>query len=332
VRVLVLGGTRFVGLSLVDELLDAGHTVAVVHRGVHEPEAMPAVQHIHVERLALKRCRRELASFRPDAVIDMSAMTAADAQAVLDALDPSIRLVVASSIDVYRACASISEGTVTDPVPLAEDAALRDGPAPDRDVVPPGWSYDGPSYEKRDVERIYLNRDAVVCRLPMVYGEHDYNRREEFILRRVRAGRDRIPIGVGSFLCSRGYAPELARGIRLAMESGGEAEVFNLAESTCAPIRLWVEQILEAAGHEAGLVPVSDACLPDDLLLTAAIPQPWLVDVAKAEERLGWAHEPPRECVERSVRWHLDHPPWPTRDDLDFSGDDAALAMAGRAE
>lgn len=326
-RVIVFGGTRFVGLSLVEQLVERGHSVAVVHRGRHEPERLRGVEHIHVERSALGEGRQELLRFGPDAAVDMAAMTAADARAVADVLDDSIPLVAASSADVYRACASVYEGRVTDAVPLAEDAALREGPPPDRDVVPPGWDYDAGSYEKLDVERIYLDRGATVCRLPVVYGEGDYKRREEFVLRRVRAGRERIPVGPGSFLWSRGHAPEVARGIRLALESGVGGEVFNLAEPVCAPVRLWVEQILAAAGHAVELVRVPDERLPDDLLLTSEIPQPWIVDSTKARERLGWVHAPWRECVERSVRWHLEHPP-AAEADSDFGADDAALAAA----
>ncbi|HEX6154172.1 MAG TPA: NAD-dependent epimerase/dehydratase family protein [Solirubrobacterales bacterium] len=327
-RVIVFGGTRFVGLSLVEQLVGHGHSVAVVHRGVHEPKDLPEVEHVHAERSSLGEHRRELLGFRPDAAVDMAAMTAADARAVADVLDASVPLVAASSADVYRACASVHEGKVTDPVPLAEDAALREGPPPDRDVVPPGWDYDATHYEKLDVERIYLDRGAAVCRLPMVYGEGDYKRREEFVLRRVRAGRERIPVGPGSFLWSRGYAPELARGIRLALEGGVEGEVFNLAEPACAPVRLWVEQIHAAAGHAAELARVPDEHLPEDLLLTSEIPQPWTIDSTKARERLGWIHAPWRECVERSVRWHLEHPPPAAEVAPDFGADDAALAFA----
>lgn len=323
-RFLILGGTRFLGLALVDELLDAGHEVCVVHRGVHEPEQLREVEHIHVERLALRERREDLLRFRPDAAIDLAAMTGADAEAAIDALDPSIRLIAASSGDVYRACTSVFEDRITDAVPLKEDAALREGPTPDREHVPPGWAYDPASYEKLDVERVFLDAGGVVCRLPMIYGEHDYKRREEFILRRVRAGRKRIPVGVGSFLWSRGYAPELARGIRLAAESDSEGEVFNLSESTCAPIRLWVEQILAAAGHEAELVRVPEEHLPEDLGLTGELAQPWMMDSTKAAQLLGWVHAPATECVANSVRWHLDNPP--SDEPGDFSADDAALA------
>ena len=312
----------------MEQLVDHGHSIAVVHRGLHEPERLRGVEHIHAERSSLSEHRQELLRFKPDAAVDMAAMTAADARAVADALDASVPLVAISSADVYRACASVYEGTVTDPVPLAEDAALREGPPPDRDTVPPGWDYDAGSYEKLEVERIYLDRGATVCRLPVVYGEEDYKRREEFVLRRVRAGRERIPVGPGSFLWSRGYAPEVARGIRLALESGIGGEVFNLAEPACAPVRLWAEQILAAAGHEAELVRVPDERLSEDLLLTSEIPQPWMVDSSKARERLGWVHRPARECVERSVRWHLRRPPQAAEIDLDLSVDDAALEFA----
>jgi nucleoside-diphosphate-sugar epimerase len=330
-RVLVLGGTRFLGRALVRELVGAGHEVCLVHRGVHEPGDLPDVAHIHVDRRALGERRRELERFGPDSAIDLSAMTAADAAAVLGALDPSVGLVVASSGDVYRACTSVWESTVTDAAPLSEDAPLRQGPAPDTEGVLPGWSYDPGSYEKLEVERLYLERGGIVCRLPLVYGEHDYRRREEFVLRRVRARRARIPIGGGGFLWSRGYAPELARGLRLAAENAGEGEVFNLAERTCAPVRLWVKQILDAAGHEAELVRVPEARLPEDLAITGEIAQPWMMDATKAAQQLNWVHAPTEGCVARSVRWHLANAP--AEDSGDFSADDAALAAADhRAE
>ncbi|HET9591525.1 MAG TPA: NAD-dependent epimerase/dehydratase family protein [Solirubrobacterales bacterium] len=325
-RILVLGGTRFLGLALVRELLEADHAVCIVHRGVHEPDELRKVEHIHVERAALRERRQDLARFRPDVAIDLAAMTEAEAEATVEALDPTVRLLAASSGDVYRACASVFENRVTDAVPLREDAPLREGPTPDREFVPPGWAYDPEQYEKLDVERVFREAGGAICRLPMIYGEHDYKRREDFILRRVRAGRTRIPVGVGSFLWSRGYAPELARGIRLAAEIAAAGEIFNLAELTCAPIRLWIEQILAAADCEAELVPVPEGHLPEDLAITGETPQPWLMDATKAARRLDWVHAPAGECVAESVRWHLDNPPPP--EPADFSADDAALAAA----
>jgi nucleoside-diphosphate-sugar epimerase len=324
-RILVLGGTRFIGRALVFDLVGAGHTVTVVHRGEHEVDLPPPVGHIHTERSRLAACREELLAFAPDAVVDLSAMTASDAGVVDRSIDPSVPLVAISSMDVYRAFSSLYAETVTDAVPLTEESPLRTDPSPDRDFVPPGWTHEPGAYEKLDVERIYLNRGATICRLPIVYGEHDYNRREDFVLSRVRARRRQIPIGAGTWLGSRGYAPELARGIRLVCERGGGGEIFNFAERECATVRLWAEAILEASDHKVELVRVPERLLPDDLALTAGIPQPLLCDSSKAERLLGWVHRPWRECVANSVRWHLSNPP---ADAANFDADDAALSQA----
>jgi nucleoside-diphosphate-sugar epimerase len=321
-RVLVLGGTRFIGRALVMELLGCGHTVGVVHRGEHEGELPPEVVHVHADRGELAAHRDKVSRFSPDVVIDLSAMTAADAEASDAAVDRAVRLVTVSSADVYRAFGSLHEGTVTDAVPLKENAPLRTCPPPDQ-VVMPGWSYEAALYEKLDVERIHLERGATVCRLPVVYGEHDYRRREEFVLSRVRAGRDRIPVGAGTLLLSRGYAPEIARGLRLAAERGGKGAIFNFGERETATVRLWMQEILAAAGHEAELIRVPEERLPDDLAFTTEIPQPLLVDSSKAARELGWDHAPWQECVAKSVKWHLANPPHEGRS---FAADDAALA------
>jgi nucleoside-diphosphate-sugar epimerase len=212
-RVVVVGGTRFFGRAVLWELVGSGHELLLVHRGVHEPEDLPDVPHLHGHRRDLAGQGPELRSFRPEAVVDLCAMTGDDAEGVLEAVGTGVRLLVAPSIDVYRAYASVMSGVVTDTVPLDEQAP-RTGPPPDRDYVAPGFDYDPARYEKLDAEAAYLARAGTVCRLPMIYGEHDYKHLEEFILRRVRAGRERIPVGRATWLWSRGQAPDLAAGMR----------------------------------------------------------------------------------------------------------------------
>jgi nucleoside-diphosphate-sugar epimerase len=327
-RVVVLGGTRFIGRAVVDELLSAGHEPLVVHRGEHEPSGLPDVPHLHVNRRQLASRSSELSAFAPDGLIDLSAMTGRDASTALDAIPDGVRTVVASSIDVYRAFSSVWEGTVTDTVPLTEESPVRAGPPPDREYVMDGYDYDPAEYEKLDVEAAYLARGGVVCRLPMVYGPHDFKRREDFVLRRIRAGRRQIPTGPGSFLWSRGHVHDLARGMRLTLEhaeAGGE--VFNLCESGCASLRLWIEWILDAAGVEVQLVRVPDELLPEDLDITGDIAQHWMASPEKARAALGWVHGDPQDRVRDSVRWHLAHPP--AADDQDFTADERALRAAG---
>jgi len=49
-RVMVLGGTKFIGAAIVEELHAHGHELLVVDRGEHEPAELPAVDHLHADR------------------------------------------------------------------------------------------------------------------------------------------------------------------------------------------------------------------------------------------------------------------------------------------
>ena len=304
-RVVVLGGTRFIGRHVVAELQGAGHELLIVHRGVHA-SAPEGVSELRVHRRELRNHSAAIAHFGPDAVVDISAMTDADAAVALDVMAGDLRRLAISSMDVYRAFGSVWAGVVTDAVPLDETSPVREGPPPDRRHRARGYDYAPEEYEKLDVERRYLEAGAAVCRLPMVYGPFDYQLREEFMLGPIRAGAREIAIGAGAWLWSRGFAPEIARGIRLALESdAARGEIFNLCEATCASMRVWAEQIAHAAGWDGELVRVPDAELPDELEMLGTIDQDLLVDASKAADVLGWVHADPAECVGRSVRWHL---------------------------
>ena len=319
-KVIVFGGTRFIGRAIVEELAAAGHDLLIVHRGNLEPDDMPAVQHLHAERTELEAHRDELAAFAPDAAIDCRALTRADAEIVLAALPGEPRLVVISSIDVYRAFGALNQDRETDPVPLDETSPVRPTRYPYRDLMP-GMD----QYDKLDVEDVYLPSGGTSVRLPMVYGEHDYQLREEFILRRLRAGRDRVPFGSGSWLACRAFVKDVARGVHLVLNTpAASGEVLNLCEDRTYSMRLWSRMILDAAGSKAELVRVADEVLPEDLKPTGTMSQHIIVSAQKARSLLGWTTSDPAESLQTTVRWHLANPP--NNPDPDFSADDLALA------
>ncbi|HET9780601.1 MAG TPA: NAD-dependent epimerase/dehydratase family protein [Candidatus Dormibacteraeota bacterium] len=317
-RVIVLGGTRFIGRAAVEGLVAAGHELMVVHRGQLEPDGMPEVEHLHCERADLATHQKELVAFGADAVIDCFALTRDDAEGALSAIPGVSRWIVISSADVYRAFGALLAGRETDPVPITEESPVRSDRYPYRGMVAGRENYD-----KLDVEDVYLPRGALVMRLPMVYGERDYQRREEFILRRVRAGRNRIPFGAGSWLTCRGYVRDIARAIRLAIDKPDVTGVLNICEDRTYSVRLWTQMILEAADFEAELVRVPDDVLPQDLQETGGMPQHVLMSANKARNVLGWTTTEPGEALKASVRWHLEHPPSNSSDD--FAADDTAL-------
>ena len=322
-RVVVLGGTRFIGRRVVEQLLARSDDVLVVHRGATEPGDPGPAEHLHTDRRDVAAHAGRLRAFAPDAVVDCLAMTAADVDAVTPVL-PDVPSVVLSSQDVYQAFADFRAGIGCTPVPIDESGQLRRERYPYRGAGVPGVPDD---YDKLDVEERWLARGATVLRLPVVFGPHDAQRREEPVLRRVRAGRGRIPVGPADLLWTMAHVDDVATGVLAALDTrAADGLAVNLGEPRVSTVRRWLEQILAAAGSDAELVRVADGALPPDLALTAAHCQHLLFSVRRAEELLDWAPADPETRVAESVRWHLCHPPeQPSWAQSDAEADDRAL-------
>jgi len=324
VRVTIIGGTEFIGRRVVELLTARGDEVMVVHRGVTEPADLPPCQHVHVGRRNFANVADEVRAFRPNAILDGTASTAGDVAAVLPYL-PDVPIVLLSSMDVYRVYELLSNfGDAPLPVPADESAPLRQSRYPYR-----GRDLGEDDYDKLDVEPAYLARGAGVLRLAMIYGPRDPQTREEFVLRRVRAGRDRIPIGSAATVFTRLHVDDAATAIVAALDrpSAVSGEVLNVGESGSYSMRGWMRLILQAAGQHAELVAVPDDALPSDLRLTRTFSQHFLVTSGKAMSVLDWHPRESAAAVISSVRWHLQNPP-ANGDARDFAADDAALARA----
>jgi nucleoside-diphosphate-sugar epimerase len=324
-RIAIIGGTAFIGRRTVEVLTERGDDVMVVHRGKTEPTDFPRCEHLHGERAAFASVAGDVAAFRPDAVVDTTASTAVDRDAVLPHL-PDVPVVLLSSMDVYRFFELLhADDDSPLPVPFDESGELRRGRYPYA-----GRGIGEDDYEKLDVEPAYLQRGATVLRLAMVYGPRDPQTREEFVLRRVRAGRRRIPLGPAGTIFTRIHVDDAASAILAAIDRPDAAtgQVFNVGEAGSYSMRAWIRLILAAAGHDTDLVRVADDLVPPDLRLTRALSQHFVVSSAKAMSLLDWTPGPTAAAVASSVQWHLENPP-ADRDAPDFAADEAALASVG---
>jgi len=256
-RVLVIGGTAFIGPHVVRQLADGGHDVLVFHRGETEADLPPSVRHVRspLANMPVLQFPDEVRQFTPDVVLHMIAMGVQDAQAVMDAFTGvAQRIVGVSSCDVYRAFARLrGEAGPLELVPLGEDAPLRDTFFPYRTETtePNDLAY---SYDKILMEQVLMGEPQLpgtILRLPMVYGPHDEQHRLFPYIKRMEDHRPAILLAetLAGWRNTRGYVENVAAAITLAVTDDRAAgRVYNVAEQQAYTEAEWVQGIGEAAG------------------------------------------------------------------------------------
>jgi len=211
-RVLVIGGTKFIGPHVVRRLRERGADVTILHR-----TNCGDATHIHADR--------SRASGTWDAIVDMFAMTEGDARAIANVEG---RVVVASSGDVYRQYDRV-RGVEQGPseVPLTEESPLRTNLFP----------YGG-EYEKILVERVVRERGGTILRLPAVYGPGDA-RMLEWIGAIVSMSEPQT-----RWRWTRGYVENVADAIALAALDPRAAEkTYNVGDADAPSEKEWVQML-----------------------------------------------------------------------------------------
>jgi nucleoside-diphosphate-sugar epimerase len=322
-RILVIGGTGFIGRFVIPLLHQAGHAVAVFHRGTGGASLPADVRQIHGDRHRLGDHATEFRERAPDVVIDMIASSAGHARDLVQTFrDLARRVVVVSSMDVYRAAAvlhRLDDGPL-EPVPLTEESPLRTSsqtyPAAQIQALKGlfGWLDDG--YDKVAVERAVqgdLALPATILRLPMVYGPGDRLHRFHPVLKRIADGRLLIPFEerTAGWRSPRGYVENVAAAIALAAtDDRASARVYNVGEPDALSELEWARLIAEASGWRGRLVTVPSERAPAHLVSPANLDQHWVADTSRIRSELGYREPVPRpEAIRRSVEWERAHPP-----------------------
>lgn len=103
-KVLVLGGTRFFGRHLVEQLLKDGHDVSIVTRGKLPNPFDGQVHHIMVDRSDQEALTRAVEGQTYDVVYDNICYSPNDAKAFCEIFNGKIgKLVFTSTLSTYEA-------------------------------------------------------------------------------------------------------------------------------------------------------------------------------------------------------------------------------------
>ncbi|MFT5423843.1 MAG: 2'-hydroxyisoflavone reductase [Phycisphaerales bacterium] len=126
-KILILGGTGFIGPHIVNRAVANGHTVTLFNRGKSAPELFPDLAHLEGDRYTdLSSLANAVSDGRQwDAVIDPFAYVPRTVTDAMDVLKPAMgQYVVISTISVYAAMNQIGMEE-TAPVAHMDDAVAK---------------------------------------------------------------------------------------------------------------------------------------------------------------------------------------------------------------
>ena len=304
VKILVMGGTRFVGKPLVAQLLSEGHQLTLFTRGKNPVPA--GVEHLCGDRSSAEGLAA-LQGRSFDVIVDSSGRTLDDSRAVIERTGaPSHRFLYVSSAGVYAD---------SELWPLTEDSPTD-----------PQSRHSG----KLDTEA-WLSAEKIPFtsfRPTYIVGAGNYNPVESWFLDRIVHGRT-VPLpGDGTTITQLGHVNDLAAAMALSLGVDAAANrVYNCSSVQGITFRGLVAAAARACGKDPASVEIRSFD-PSGLDKKARKTFPlrmahFLTDVTRVQRELAWT---PAYSVEAAMAdsYANDYAGrMPTSPD--FSGDEALI-------
>jgi 2'-hydroxyisoflavone reductase len=195
-KLLILGGTRFVGRHLVEAALARKHEVTLFNRGKHSAAPLPSVETINGDRNSELD---KLAGRRWDAVVDTCGYLPRTVRASAETLSQAVdRYVFISSLSVY---ADVSVEGIDETAPLATltseqlEKANQIDSSGQSSAVTYGELYGGlKALAERAAEEVLPNR-VLIIRPGLIVGPDDYTDRFTYWVERIARGGEVLAPG-----------------------------------------------------------------------------------------------------------------------------------------
>ena len=217
-KVLIIGGSRFIGPPLIDEFVKSGDEVAVFNRGLINSNYPAGVHFIKGDRNTGFNIQEHF-----DIVIDMCAYTGAHTKRALEELRFDF-FVHMSTAAVYKK---------TEIFPLTEESPIGEWPL---------WG----DYNKGKVEceRVLAASKIKFAAIRPVYilGPNNYCDRERFIYSKIKRGDPIILPGSGKALIQFVFVKDVAKSIALIAKKQ-IAGIFNCAGDEAITLKGLVEEM-----------------------------------------------------------------------------------------
>ena len=317
-RVLIAGATDFFAPFIADDLLARRHEVAVV--GETDFDFGEATRLSPAEGLAAA-----VASWRPEAVVDLQHDSRARAEEVLSACGGVARTVHLSSALVYgpNPVCPIDEKTETVRLDKASpEAVARTCPELAERVAA----------DQAALAAMENGAPATILRMPHLYGPRDPSCAEWFFTKRVLDERTRVAVPDGGWqICHRGFVQNMARGVVQALTTAKSAgQVYNLGEEKLYTLAQLARAVANALDYKWDIYSVPGH------LWTAPYAHTTFYDLRKARAQIRYRDLMiPRDGLELTIGWLCQSPPtdwsWPGIEaPFDYAREDALIDEYGR--
>ena len=241
-NILVIGGTRFFGIPMIEELLKSGHDVTIATRGLSADSFGSRVKRLILDRADAQSVRNALSGRHFDVIIDKLAYCSNDIKSVMDAAD----------FDRYI---QMSTTAVYDPKHI--NTMESDFDALAKELV---WC-DRPDFPYAEIKRQaecalwqkYPDRNWITVRYPFVIGKDDYTKRLLFYVEHVMKS---IPMFIDNPDCQMGFIRSDEAGKFLAFLAGKD---FRGAVNGASEGTISVREILDFVEQKTGKKAIIEA-------------------------------------------------------------------------
>lgn len=190
-NILVIGGTRFFGIHMVNELLTAGYDVTIATRGKASDSFGDKVKRIFLERTKEESVREALSGTHYDVVIDKIAYCSNDIKYVMDVIDCD-KYIYMSSTSVYN--------------PKHINTVEADFDGIENELI---WC-DRKAFHYEQIKRQaecalwqqYPEKNWIAVRYPFAIGKDDYTKRLLFYVEHTMKS---IPMNIDNVDCQMSY-------------------------------------------------------------------------------------------------------------------------------
>ncbi len=299
-RALIIGGTRFIGRHLVEELLAAQYDVTLLNRGRHEnPFAdHDGVSHITGDRTSGATLANAAEEVEPDIVVDCVAYYPGEVRMATKAF---------SDVEAY---VFISSGSSYGPdhIPKREGETPLE-PCTDEQAVDDSSETYGARKAEGDraiFEAAENGVNAMAIRPTIVYGPYDYTGRFHYWVRQVKEHDTVLVPGDGTNIHHIVSVQNVVRGIRAIAEHGTAGEVYNVGDRRVLTLGETVETIADILNESVEVVTAGERELATEGIELTDFPlynpNPHILSTEKLHS-LGWNPYGYREAFEEAIAW-----------------------------